>query len=83
MAGDGPYARTLAQMFGADYIRLDQFNGGPDTPENGALPDLLNDLKTVFLVIPEKLPLAQVLWHHHWLWRWVQRLAHASNYHQL
>jgi hypothetical protein len=70
-------------LLGADFLPLDRFNGGPETPENGALPELLDDLKTVFLVIPETLPLAQVLWHHHWLWHWAQTLTRARNYHQM
>jgi hypothetical protein len=83
VAGDGPYAQSLAQLLGADFILLDQFNGGPDALENGALPELLDGLETVFLVIPEALPLPQVLWHHHWIWQWALSLARARNYHQL
>ena len=82
VAGDGPFARTLAQVLSAGLISLVQLAGAPKPNEIGANP-LLDDLETVFLVMPETMSAPEALWHHHALWKWVQTLTRARNYHEL
>src|SRR4051794_15374431 len=81
LAGDGPYAAALALLLRTAHLHLDDVDAGPDSKEAGHYPRVLDDVQTLVLVVPEKLPAPEALYHHQCLWDWVEKLTQGKDCH--
>ena len=83
VVGGGPYANSLAQVLGAAQLALECLEGGPERNEGGGFSRVLDHLETVFLVMPDAIAPAEALWHHHWIWDWIEKLTLGREFHEV
>ena len=81
VAGDGPYAFSLATRLNATCLPLYKLENGPEPKSDGVYDRRLSNLESVFLVIPEGMSVAEAMWHHHWLWDWIEKLTLGKDCH--
>lgn len=77
VAGNGPYAAALAQVLGTVSLHIDQLQNGPDLRYS----PVLDDVRTLVLVVPEEMPAPEALCHHQWLWAWIEKLTRGKHCH--
>lgn len=62
---------------------MECLEGGPERNEGGGFSRVLDHLETVFLVIPYDIAPAEALWHHHWVWDWIEKLTLGKEFHEV
>jgi hypothetical protein len=83
VAGDGPFATKLALSLNATELTLAKLEGGPEPKSDGAFDRRLNNLESVLFVVPDGMSAAEAMWHHHWLWDWVEKLTAGKDCHEI
>ena len=83
VAGDGPYARALASIFGTACLPVDNLKAPLNPNDDGGYDRVLAELRRVFLVISDRMSVAEALQYHEAIWEWVQKLARAGDQHDL
>lgn len=81
--GDGPYTAALAAVLGMASVSLAQLQSGLEANESGRYPRVFEDLKRVFLVVPDDMPAAEALHCHQLVWGLVKKLSSAGDHHDL
>jgi hypothetical protein len=82
VAGEGPYTRALAGIFGVTSLPLSQLEGGCLEGPCEGYPLVLEALKRVVLVVPEEMAAADALRYHQFVWEWIVRLSSAADQHE-
>jgi len=83
VAGDGPYASALASVLGTVPVPLNQLKAGPAPTNSGGFPRVFENLKWVFLVVPEAMSASEALQCHQEVWEWVEKLSSEGGQHEL
>jgi hypothetical protein len=81
VVGDGFYARALASALGAFSLSLGYRQRGALGPT--VRSKTWEGLNRAFLVVPERMSVAETLWHHQSLWHRVQILSPFGDQHDL
>ena len=82
-AGDGPYTAALAAVFAMASIPLAHLKAGLESNDRGGHTRVFEDLKRVFLVVPDDMPPAGALHCHQLVWELVENLSSAGGEHDL
>jgi hypothetical protein len=81
LAGDGPYAAALASLLRTVSLRLDDVHAGPNSMKASYYPRVLDDIRTLVLVVPEEMRAPEALYHHQCLWDWIEKLTRGKDCH--
>src|SRR5438094_121123 len=83
IAGNNCFSRALVQVLQAGQIDIDCLQNDPAPLEDGSLPTALDSLERVLLCVDQRASAAETIWQHDRLWRWIEALTHAAEYHEV
>jgi hypothetical protein len=83
VVGDGPYTAALAAVLGIEYAPLALLNFQAQPNDRGGHRRMLDQLASVFLVVPEDMQPAEALHCHCQVWSLVEKLSSAGEQHDL